>query len=361
MVKHIYVGPERRWYEDIPRPILGLAAGCILLLIVIGVGIFSCSSAQSQPPAEVEPVADVSDVIAQEPQLNYSPEIVDAASDTTDISLFSAFSGTSEALSAETAAPIEAAIAAFSEQGYGTGFVVVDLSTGKGIGYNSDEAFFAASTVKAPFVSYVSQVLIDEGQATEEDYLYEDTIIEGTGIMAWDDVESYELSDVLANTISHSDNTGYGMLRETYGGPRWAEWVANAGVSTDDVVDEWYPYYSARDLAKFWVSIKSYLDSGSATATQFKTHLSSTDTSFIRMAVAPNSTVYAKAGYEVDTDTFDMGSLNEAGIVSSASGDYLIAVMSDVDYDDGYLTDNEYLLVNLIKALDQAHAAALVA
>ena len=53
--------------------------------------------------------------------------------------------------------------------------------------------------------------------------------------------------------------------------------------------------------------------------------------------------------------------LNDAGIVESVAGDYLVAVMSDADYDDAYFTDNEPLILNLIAALDEAHDRLLAA
>ncbi|MEG0323351.1 MAG: serine hydrolase, partial [Raoultibacter sp.] len=350
---------EKRWYERAFLPML-LLVGCIIVVLV-GVGMLACTTAESQQQTNSTPIEKTPEVAAEKPQLKRSPIHIDALPEAEGITLFSAFDGTSDTLASEAAAPIEEAIAAFTEQGYETGFVVVDLSTGKGIGYNADTSFFAASTIKAPYVNYVYQMLIDSGKIAEADYLFKDVVIEGTGIMAWDEEYDYELSEVLANAITHSDNTGYAMLRENYDSPAWDEWVANAGVSIEEVINEWYPYYSTRDLAKFWVAIKAYLDSGSVNANHFKTLLSSTDTSFIRTALASQGTVYSKAGYEVDADGVDMGALNEAGIVSGASGDYLIAVMSDVDYDDEWLTDNELLLINLIKALDKAHATVLAA
>ena len=88
--------------------------------------------------------------------------------------------------------------------------------------------------------------------------------------------------------------------------------------------------------------------------------LSQTSTSFIRKALGDKHAVLAKAGYEIDTPWYDMGSLNDAGIVRTETGDYLVAIMSNADYDDEFFTDNEHLIVDLVKGLDQARERLLV-
>ena len=89
-----------------------------------------------------------------------------------------------------------------------------DLTTHEGVGYNADQWFFSASTVKAPFVAFASQDMVDGGRASLDEEVVEDVILDGTGIMSSDDIDRYDLQTVMANTIVHSDNTGYGLLRE---------------------------------------------------------------------------------------------------------------------------------------------------
>ena len=41
-------------------------------------------------------------------------------------------------------------------------------------------------------------------------------------------------------------------------------------------------------------------------------------------------------------------------------GAYVVAIMSDADYDDEYFTDNEHLIVDLAAALDAARDRLLI-
>lgn len=284
---------------------------------------------------------------------------LDAASGTTDINLFEA-SGSQRTVDLSEVPDVAAAVEAFREAGNNAGFIVYDFSAQRGLGYNADVACFSASTIKAPFVTYVAQALVDEGRSALTDEVFEDIVMDGTGIMADDDTDTYDLKTVLTNTIVYSDNTGYALLRDEYS-EGFEAWAAAAGVDAAAWEGEWYPYYTPRDLAKLWLSVGGYLRSGGGQAAFCEELLGQTGTSFIRQTLGSDHQVLAKAGYEIDTPWYDMGALNDAGIVKSASGDYLIAIMSDADYDDEFFTDNEPLITNLIAALDEAHDRLLAA
>lgn len=368
MARNLYVGRRPRWYEGIPVPPALLALA--LTVAVIGVGAWGVaglffSSVEPDPEKRVsETVLPVEDnmVAAREPGPVFDSASVDAASGGTDINLFSAIEATSEVLGETDALAVYEAIDAFAASGYRTGFVVLDLHTGKGIGYNADEEFFSASTVKAPFAAYISQMLLDEGEADLSDRLEESYVIGGSGVMASEDKTMYELEEVLTDTIVYSDNTGYGMLRDAYEGPSWDEWTIAAGVPQAVSAEGWYPFCSAKDLAKYWIAIDAYLGTASEGAQYLESLLGSTEVSFLRMALGSRSEVHAKAGFEFDSETVgDLGALNEAGIVTGPSGDYLIAVMSDADFDDQWMTDNQWLMIDLIEALDALHTEALAA
>ncbi|WP_180326468.1 serine hydrolase [Raoultibacter phocaeensis] len=371
MARNIYVGGKPRWYEILPVSPALLAAA--LAVLVLGGGIWGVSSilAQGEPdtsdpdvgavlsePSDA-PAVDVPAV--EEPSLALDPASVDAASSAADINLFSALDATSELLDSSQVAAVEDAIGAIASYGYRTGFVVLDLSTGKGVGYNADDEFFCASTVKAPFAAYVYQNLIDPGEISVSEVLEKDVEIGGTGVMLTEDKTEYELEEVLADAIVYSDNIAYAMLREHYEGPAWDEWTVAAGVEQGVSVEGYYPFCSAKDLAQYWIAVQTYLESQSAGAQSLKNLLGTTEVSFLREALGSRASVYAKAGFEVDSENGDLGAINDAGIVSGPSGDYLIAVMSDIDYDSEWLTDNAWLIVDLIEALDDLHTAVLAA
>lgn len=234
------------------------------------------------------------------------------------------------------------------------GFVVFDLAERRGLGYNVDTSFFSASTVKAPFVASVVQGAVDVGTASMDDEMTERIVSEGTGIMAHDGVDRYDLKTVLAHTLVHSDNTGYALLRERFGAEAFEAWCAQAGVDAVSWNGAWYPNYSVRDLAELWVSIGSYLVEGEGNAGWLADQLSATSASFLREALGDRARVLSKPGYEMASATVATGALNDAGVVLSEGGAYVIAIMSDADYDDESFTDNEHLIVNLAKALGDA-------
>lgn len=368
MARNLYVGRKPRWYEGIPVPLALLAL--VLAAAVIGAGVWSVAGLlfSSAEPDSGKPVGEtvfaVEDTMAAvgKPDLVFDSASVDAASGNADINLFSAIDATSEVLGEADALAVYEAIDAFAASGYRTGFVVLDLHTGKGIGYNADEEFFSASTVKAPFAAFISQMLLDEGEVDLSDQLEESYVIGGSGVMASEDKTMYELEEVLTDTIVYSDNTGYGMLRDAYEGPLWDEWTIAAGVPQAVSAEGWYPFCSAKDLAKYWIAIDAYLGAASDGAQYLEQLLGSTEVSFLRMALGSRCEVHAKAGFEFDSETVgDLGALNEAGIVTGPSGSYLIAVMSDADFDDQWMTDNQWLMIDLIEALDALHAEALAA
>ena len=83
--------------------------------------------------------------------------------------------------------------------------------------------------------------------------------------------------------------------------------------------------------------------------------LQQTELSFLRTALGEGRRVLSKPGYEIDTPWYDMGALNDAGLVVTDTDVYVIAIMSDADYDDEYFTDNEHLIVDLASVLGAAH------
>ncbi len=249
---------------------------------------------------------------------------------------------------------VASAVDAFELRGYDVGFVVYDLSSGFGIGYDADLSVFSASTVKAPFVCYVAENLVDRGLVDPNMELQQDTTIPGTGIMADDGVYSYDLNTVLYNTIVHSDNTGYALLQEYLGGPGFESWVSAAGVDATGWAGTWYPYCSPRDLAKMWFAIGRYLESGSDSALLVEGLFSQSGESFIRQALGQGSEVFSKPGFEIDlaNDGVSMSCLSEAGFVRKNGRCYLVSIMSNADYDDRTYTENGSLLIDLAYALD---------
>lgn len=356
-----------------PALVAGVLVGAAAVL-AIGVGTMAANAVHAEDPIAVadEAVAALPEATAQtdgdaaanaETETKDDPRVVaddartalDAASGTDEVNLFSSVTGIARTLASDEIADVESAIAAFHDAGFDVGFVMYDLTTREGVGYNADQQFFSASTVKAPFVAFAAQDMVDGGKASFDDEVVEDVILDGTGIMASDDIDRYDLQTVMSNTIVHSDNTGYGLLRERLDQGDFEAWCAAADVDAASWQGEWYPYYTPRDLAKMWLNIGAYVAEGEGSAAWLSDVLQQTDLSFLREALGDRHSVLSKPGYEIDTPWYDMGALNDAGLVIADTDAYVLVIMSDADYDDEYFTDNEHLIVDLASALGAMH------
>lgn len=289
---------------------------------------------------------------------------LDATSGVYELSMFDVATNEVTLLSDDNSdvQPVIDAVNAFADRGYDVGFVVYDVQSQKGLDYNADEAFFSASTIKAPFSAALCQA-IDEQSTSDvsfDDVLFEDTIVGGTGIMATDDQDTYPVSEVVENSIVHSDNTGYALLREHCNNDSLFEnWCAVQGVNAVDWEGLWYPNYTPRDLAKLWLGVGTYLLSDNEHASWLKGLLQSTDLSFLRGGISDAETIWAKPGFEWDQWGTGMDSMNEGGTVVDSNGAYIVAIMSTAPFDDELLTENQELIENLAGALAHARGALL--
>lgn len=366
------------WLEDANQPALVACAAVAVVVLLIGGWAFAANVQKVEEPQMAvadETISDLMETTAQadaeidsDTDAALDPQVVaddarsalDAASGTEEVNRFNASTGVAQTLDAQDIPDVQNAIAAYYDEGYEVGFVVYDLATGEGLGYNADERFFAASTVKAPFVAFAAQSMVDDGQASFDEEVFEDMVLDGTGVMSSDNVDLYDLRTVMSNTIVYSDNTGYGLLRERFDQGGFEAWCAAAGVNAVSWDGEWYPYYSPRDLAKLWLNVGAYVARGEGSAPWLADLLSQTNSSFLREALGERNQVLSKPGYEIDTAWYDMGALNDAGLVLGDSDAYVIVIMSDADYDDEYFTDNEPLIVDLAAALGAAHDRMLL-
>ena len=416
-----------------------LAVCAFVIALVVAFAFQSCqgkATTASETFQTADLGTDVSDVaVAQSAALQAKSDSPDPASVATvaqsaldasegaeGITLFGE-SGESRTISPDEVPEVAAAIDAFSEQGYGVGFVVYDIQSGMGIEYNADEEFFSASTIKAPFAVALASA-VDAGEATISNageivgwgsnsdgsyksvdagnfgqdivsglgeawgmafaeeaesnqnqdsdqresqkltfdtQLNEDIIVDGTGVMAADDKSQYTLTEVIENTLAHSDNTGYALLREHCNdGGIFENWCAMQGVDATAWEGMWYPYCTTRELAKLWLGAGSYLLSDAEHASWMDGLLRSTDLSFFRNSITGVRKVLSKPGYECEP-MLNMDALAEGGTVVADDGTYVLAIMSDAPYDDEYLTENQELIENLAAALANVRTSLLKA
>lgn len=235
---------------------------------------------------------------------------IDAASGAWGLTSFGGY-----APSQAVASQIQAAIDSLRWQGYDLGFVMVDLTTGKGISCNADGTFYSASTIKGPYVAAVCS-------------LYPDSIASWAGTME--------------PTIRWSSNEGYASLRNAFGPqPMW-EWSARSGVS-GDIASLRYPWYTARDLAKLWTSNYEYFTTSGGWAASWFT---SSSNSALYYQLGSWYTVWSKPGWIAAGGAYNVS--NDAGIVWGNGGPYLVAMLSNYPANTARLND-------VVWALEAAH------
>ncbi|WP_418969099.1 hypothetical protein [Alloscardovia omnicolens] len=249
-------------------------------------------------------------------------------------------------LNVESLNELNQKISAIESSGDSLSFVVTDVATGHTLAYKHKASLYTASAIKGPVVlSDFSQGMLDPAQTAPE------------------------TAQLVENTIVNSDNESYQQLINSYGLTALHNWTA--GVSLDAEIGRTkYTWLSAADFAKMWVLGYDYLfttqdmESDPAKNTQafrnaalnddhkqwFADYYTHTANSFIQQAL--DNTVYAKAGW-INNDEYFLAQ-NDAGIVKSDLGDYVMVVMSSAygQYDK---------LANLVSTLASIHDGQMVA
>lgn len=279
-----------------------------------------------------------------------------------DPTAFAAITADGEAVveRADAYPEIASALDAFVDRGYEAGFVLYDFETGRALACGLDRTYYCASTIKGPFVTYLSENIVDAGLATYDDIVEEIELIAGSGIMDTDGVSLYPLREVAENVIRYSDNTAYRLLWRLYGGSGFEAWAANCGVDASAWGGAEYPWISVRELAKLWVGIGRYLGGEAASAAWLDDLFVQSENSFLRCALGEDVAVLSKPGFDSNLwyyTSADMGALHDAGIVEGAAGSYLIVIMSNADYDSDVQAENEILVEDLIHALANVQAS----
>lgn len=250
---------------------------------------------------------------------------------------------------------------ALTEYGATAGFLFIDLQSGKGIGCNIDEPIYAASAVKGLYACYLAEAQVDAGLASWTDEFSEGMAsgyMDENGEYLNDDVYEYALETLVEDSVVHSDNDAYRLLRVVFDGDEYVEWLNSAGVDGDDWrFTDWWTNYSAREAAALWLHMRDYIAGDSPAASRLQGWLRATDVSMIRNALAPalgsGFTLMGKAGWNADMEQVQFNALGDAGIVSYDGKDYLIVVLSTYPGED----DTFFLAEDLITALWNARDA----
>lgn len=217
-------------------------------------------------------------------------------------------------------ARVDAEIEKLTGAGHRVGVVMRDLTTGCNVSFNADERLYPASSIKATFCAAVCEA---NG---------------GSGGMA----------STMENCLVNSSNEAFEQLIGTFGLLPHASWLAEHGAPEAAAdADYWYyPDISAAELAACWQEIYRYGTSGEPGGAELAGYLARTNYTPIGGLLRGTCDVWAKPGWFPNNG--ELVATNDAGVVFSDCGPYVLVVMTDLSADlDG--------LRPLIDALNVAH------
>lgn len=207
------------------------------------------------------------------------------------------------------------------ERGASVSVVLLDLQTRRGITYNADVARYPASSIKAVYCAYVCESAGGPGA----------------------------LAATMESCLVNSDNDAYHELLDTFGLGAWPGWLTAHGapVTARRAGAYYYPETTASELATIWEEIWRYGTSGEKGGAELASCLARTNHSPIGAELRDACEVWAKPGW-YPADGSGLEATNDAGVVFSAEGPYVMVVMTDLSSDLDALRP-------LIDALDAAH------
>lgn len=216
---------------------------------------------------------------------------------------------------------VDAEVTALRNQGRTVSVMLTDLGTGREISYDADEPLYPASCAKA---IYCCALMERDGGSAGRAALVEDCLV-------------------------NSSNTAYQALYEENGISLLRDWLAghDAPVAAENARTHYYPLITARELAAAWEGIWRFGTSGEPGGSELAGYLSRTGYTPLGELLRERCEVWAKPGW-YPADENDLASTNDAGVVFSDCGTYVVAVMTDVSADLDALTP-------LLSALDAAH------
>ena len=210
---------------------------------------------------------------------------------------------------------------ALEETGVEVSVALVDLETRRGLWYDADASRYPASSIKAAYCTWICE---SHG---------------GSGGMA----------NSMASCLLYSSNDDYHALLDAFGLSAYAAWLGEKGApqaaSTGDFY--YYPYTTANELASIWQEIHRYGTSGEAGSEELVGYLSQTTSTPLAETLRESCEVWSKAGW-YPADGTGLQSTNDAGVVFSDTGTYVVVIMTN-------MSSNLDGLKPLIAALDQAH------
>lgn len=290
--------------------LVGIVAALCVLVVVLWNGVLGGEGEGSEQASEADTEAAVvlEDEAEPEPvtQVTESGLVVTAYEDFLD---------------SEACEYLEQQIAELEEQDVTLGIVVYDLETGMGLTYNEDEPLYSASAIKAAYCTW---------------------LMEANGGAAG-------MSGVVEDCLVNSSNASYTTLTSAFGQSSFSAWLEELGATqaAEEAAQNHYIDISAGELAAVWEEIWRYGTSDEDGAEELTGYLSVTNYTALGGLLRDEYEVWAKPGW-YPSDSYDLTATNDAGVVFSDCGAYVIVVMTSMNADLSGL-------LPLIDALNAAH------
>lgn len=219
---------------------------------------------------------------------------------------------------------LQNALASCWNAGIDVGFLSVDCNTGMTLSINADKGYYGASTIKGLYITYLCEEYLEKGY-----------------------ISLGSVEGLMHDAIVYSDNYDYMYLRNSYGSQSgFNAWLAQVGVGG---IGMWGTY-SPRTLAKAWVHMLEYENSGGRYVGFWRSIFNHSDYSSIYGALGGYRTVYSKPGW-MGGGTYGY-ILDDGGIVKNGERSYVLAVMTTAYPYDWHKGRVE----SLVRAIDGVHA-----
>lgn len=246
-----------------------------------------------------------------------------------------AYAGSSTIVDSDALAALEDVVAEYEQAGYVLSIVVRDLepedpSEAVSISYHPDDRVYSASSMKGPYCVFVYQVLVPAERLSAQ-----------------------SIAGLVDGCIRYSDNDCYRRIREWTRYMGWSDWCVEAGVEMDEdriwyFDNHWYADVSAEDFARMWAYAYPFLTSDDPNAQWLADTFTTTTNSAMHAVLGQEYVVWSKAGWYDMWDGNASPATNDAGIVMSDTGPYVMAICTNAPA-------NFDMLIRAVDAVNRCH------
>ena len=224
-------------------------------------------------------------------------EVIDSVSGKKELEAFGDFE-----ITAENRKLLQQEIDKISAKGYDLGFVVMNMNSLGGFSYNADERIYSASTIKGP---YITSLVASDSSLLEKERVRIDA------------------------ALIRSSNSDYETLRDQYGDSCFVDFISSTGSDFEIDTTRNFQFVTPRALAHMWAASYVFFESGE-TGAKLGEIFEKPEISPVREAFSDSFVTRSKAGW---IEKNNISVTNDAGIVYTDNGDYVIVIMTTAPID----------------------------